>query len=301
MFPECKISECFADTTRDYSKIIMPPNRFDLFSHSNIIVPSNKVDLVSHNEYNKVEPTKSDFDYDLRFANLLSEFNKIHFYPYAFPDNKFEKIFIEDKTMQDKGVDVILINKRTGERIYLDEKSAGHYINSPIKTFIFETISGRKVWSVGWFIREGMLTDYYLLQWVQADFNEFAPVGLYENKGYYKRIELEHIENVVSCFIKKEDIWNFYFQLGYSLEKIYDLSLKLKNSGKSKMVIGEFDLRYSGSTLYEKPVNLRLFMDTLQNICARKNHPCCFLTSKNDFRVVNSLEQAYLGLFSRGV
>lgn len=114
----------------------------------------------------------STFEADLRRENdVMAEFMKRNFYDgLQNADGSRVSDFqrITDVDVQKSGVDVIFT--QNGRTYLIDEKAQMDYIykNNPLPTFALELLNGTSG-AVGWFVNDGLKTEYYMFLWPHAD------------------------------------------------------------------------------------------------------------------------------------
>ena len=116
---------------------------------------------------------ESKFKSDKRGEEALASFLDTCLYSRMVED----KIILDFKRTEDKqtqlsGVDLILT---TGTRdVKVDEKSTLQYINKDIPTFAMEIYYRG---NTGWFLKDGLQTDAYLLVWPRAATTDLGAIA----------------------------------------------------------------------------------------------------------------------------
>lgn len=194
---------------------------------------------------------ESKFSQDLNNEQKLALFLDNNYYNNS---NIFSDTFIIDRVsdldLQYKGVDLIITNKDTNFKSYIDEKAQSHYINKALPTFAFE-LSYLK----DGFLREGWLFDthkitqqYFIITCIQETHNQIQSCRL---------ISIDR-DKLISLLIEKNLTRD-------NLAK-YENQYRTNNEYK-KHLINEFGNRegflFYTEHLVEKPINVVFYLDYL--------------------------------------
>lgn len=179
---------------------------------------------------------KQDFNTSLEIEKLMDEF-----YKGRIP---FERV--EDVDLQKSGVDVIL-ELKSGNKIYVDEKCATDYINRELKTFSFElrATPGRYVANRydGWLIAKDNITTHYMLIYV-----------LESEKDKHPRAE--DIKKVETILVSKKKILQYLHNLGQTKEVMFNKCEDI-DAGDTNFGRIENGFKYSKSKFkIEAPINI---------------------------------------------
>lgn len=216
---------------------------------------------------------QSLFTSDKYFEEVIARFLDSYFYRYLFTENKYIVARAQNKDLQKKGIDVVVINTDGKKVTYIDEKCAAHYVNSKLKTFAFE-ITGTDG-NPGWLIKDDMLTDYFLLIWVHANEEKYPQ----QEKGwnrYYETAQIEDIEYITCCFIKKERLIKYLGNKGLDKTSLYEQAMMMR---EKKCTIDEkngYWFTYSYKNLREGPVNILISKEELQTLATNEHGCFCY-------------------------
>lgn len=161
---------------------------------------------------------------------------------------------VKDKKTQLKGIDVI--GKIGHSTVNIDEKAQLHYINSPLPTFAFELSF---VWNGdvvnGWFLNDSLLTDRYLLLWI----NEASTADL-------KTIKSEDLTDVEGMMVSKEALKTYLSDLGFNARVLQEKAAELRGKG----VPGSHPTKIEGISYYLSPSSK--YIEAPVNLVIKKHH-----------------------------
>lgn len=168
---------------------------------------------------------------------------------------------VSNKVLQKSGVDIILhTNKKD---FYLDEKSCLQYINRGIPTFAFELCYSGKV---GWFLKDGLLTDIYCLIWPNAGVTDLSKINSEDfNKLDIMLVPKKNLKEYINSYISDSELLKAAFQAAEG-------ALDWPSDEKGRLYMPSNNRLYLMATkhLYEKPVNLIIRKDILREVCSRE-------------------------------
>jgi hypothetical protein len=231
---------------------------------------------------------KSTFKDDNNAEKVLGEFIEKYLYKPLEKDSKIAQyIRMSDKENQKKGIDVEIYENNI--RHIVDEKSALHYMNDGIPTFALELSYYDKV---GWFIRDDLSTDYYMLIWPYVE-KELYDKYVTDKKNLKKKQVRELLKNItvdsfttIECIlISKKAIYEWLNEI--NIDKKY-LENKVKEINASKQS-GKFDglndnhyyIRSKSEEYNETPINLIIRKPILEELC--KHH---YKFSKTGYEII---------------
>lgn len=232
------------------------------------------------------EDNNSLYEYDMRARKIISSFADRYFYPHLLRNHE---ALIRNSTKEDKekGKDLVIRNWWERKNINICEKVSSHYINSQLSNFAFEIGTGRKV---GWFVREDNETDYYSIIWVHADKNRY-PLTRFANNYFVSFQEID-IDFMVSCFLKKENVFAYLAKHGFSRQDLLDKANEMAQSGTERDMSYKnkygFWFVYSKG-LYEAPVNIILTKELLCKLSTQNGVLRCYRFSKDGIALIQSL------------
>ena len=210
----------------------------------------------------------SSFEIDLKNEDVMATFMRLNYYEKLLNDDgsSIEYQRITEKKAQEAGVDVEFT--QNGLKYIVDEKAQMDYIynDKPLPTFALEIIGVRG--SAGWFVKQGLKTQYYMFIWPHAngkpltlDGIEYALYALVEKRRLQKMIEdkygtwdrlLEYARKLMIGELGYEKDNKVYYK-GAPFDKhgylVYTQSPTLNQAGK-----------------VEKPVNLVISRSWLESI-----------------------------------
>lgn len=132
---------------------------------------------------------------DIQREKIMSEFMRLNYYTKLLNSDgtqiKYNRI--DEKERQKEGVDVEYL--QNGQRYIVDEKAQMDYIfkDEPLPTFALEIIGVRG--SEGWFVKQGLKTQYYMFIWPHA---ENKPLTLDKIKyAYYAFVEKRKLQRAI--------------------------------------------------------------------------------------------------------
>ena len=186
----------------------------------------------------------ADMAAEAELASFLDEY----LYTPLLAEGHFSSISrVHDKEQQLKGVDVVVSTGKTTGNI--DEKAQIYYVNKNLPTFAFE-LQFLKYGEVieGWFLNDGLCTDYYLLIWPQATTD-----SIYElTKDTFTRLD--------ALMVSKKKLRSRLKELGLSKEVLMQKAAELRrNRVYGKTATGHKGIYYylSDSRKYvEAPINI---------------------------------------------
>ena len=217
---------------------------------------------------------QSQFTSDKYFEEMIARFLDSNFYRYRFPEKEYIIARVQNKNLQKMGIDVALINTINKSVTYIDEKCAAHYINSKLETFALE-ITGTDG-NPGWLLKDGMVTDFYLFIWVHADEAKF-PLQEHGWNRYYETAQIEDIDYVTCCLIRKETLINYLNNQDLGADKLYEQAEGMRRRKCKSEIMNGFLFTYSYKNLREGPVNILIPKETLQTLATNEQgHSWCF-------------------------
>jgi len=193
---------------------------------------------------------QKDLNIESKFARYLDTL-----YPYIKGlDKKFTFYRKDDLESQYAGIDLLLIDKKSGKEHYIDEKAQLHYLNKSLATFTFElSYLKNDIWKEGWFYDEKKLTQtYFLFTSIQTD-----------RDNNFKSCRFISINRkLLQTFLKENNLTKNRI---FEYEKMFRADIKRYNG---EQVIPEIDRRFvtfhcSFSNLREQPINLKINLNAL--------------------------------------
>ena len=191
------------------------------------------------------------FNQDLENEHKLAVFLDDNYYNNTSRFNDTLRIDrIDDLDLQYKGVDLIITNKDTDIKTYIDEKAQSHYINKRLPTFAFE-LSYLKDGSLreGWLFDTHKITQqYFIITCIQEIDKQIQSCRLI-SIDRYKLISLLIAKNLTRENLAKYE--NQYRDNGeYKKHIISELS-------------GREGFLFYTEHLVEKPINVVFYLDYL--------------------------------------
>lgn len=194
-------------------------------------------------------------EYDESKERVLMEFLDSNFYGKYVED--FERC--SDKVEQVNGIDV-KFSLGNVKNIKVDEKAQTSYVNKNLPTYAFELsfLNRKGDIHTGWFIDDTKETEYYFLMWITAKEEDF---------------KLEDIICVEGLLVKRYWLHKYLEDNGLSIQEMKNKDEELRK-GKlgGRCVINDnkdFYMYYS-DTLNEKPVNVVIRKEVLEELAYRK-------------------------------
>ena len=220
-------------------------------------VPPKSEPSVTDN-YKSTGQRQSRRSADMAAEAELASFLDEYLYAPLLAEGHFESISrVHDKEHQLKGVDVVVTTGKTTGNI--DEKAQIYYVNKNLPTFAFE-LQFLKYGEVieGWFLNDGLSTDYYLLIWPQATTD-----SIYElTKETFTRLD--------ALMISKKKLRSRLEELGLSKAVLMQKAAELRrNRVYGKTATGHKGIYYylSDSRKYvEAPINIVVSKAILQEL-----------------------------------
>ena len=168
-----------------------------------------------------------------------------------------------DKKTQLEGIDVTLKIKHPNlqlDTIYIDEKSAAHYVNKDIPTFAFELQFQNKlnIKTNGWLYDDKKKTTHFLLIWIQTSRKD-------------SDFTLKDITQLEVMLIARDAVKKILSDNKFKLENLKKNILEMLSEGKNldekqSLYIGKLKLHYSGH-LSEKSINVTINKLELKKNC----------------------------------
>lgn len=193
---------------------------------------------------------KSNFTKDLmreqKLCKLLDHLYDTHL-------KKYNAIRIKDTKQQLQGLDVLFQRKDTGERFRIDEKAQLDYPGRNLPTFAFEIYySKNEVLKRGWLFDPNKTTDFYALI-----------TNITQSKGEYKSCTIQ--------FVNRKKLLFWLTNKGVSEDVLKEKAALHKHfTGKVELaqlnIETEGYLYFTGKRKAEKPVNLVLYLSTLERL-----------------------------------
>lgn len=215
----------------------------------------------------------STFSLDMKIEQEVNKYLDKYIYPILRAEYGLEFIRVNDKNLQQKGVDIIGNHKLFNQSIKIDEKTATHYFQndlskSGLKTFALElSYTGKNnSHKYGWLYNSKYSeTDAYLFNWGWTT----------KEIDNWKDIKFENIIQIESILVLKKDLLK-YLDLNYEFNKatytdfISEYNIKKSND---KFFIkensGPYILQSSKSNYHEAPTNLIFPKNELIKICKK--------------------------------
>lgn len=137
--------------------------------------------------------------------------------------------YTDNPELQNKGVDVSFT--LNGIEYICDEKCAAEKVNIDLKTFAFELSqtykNDRSLRHYGWFLRDDMKNDSYMIQYIDEAYNEDG------TKQNQYTLTKDGIKKVTLILIRKEKIFEYLAEHKLTKEKLFKANDYMLNSGKS--------------------------------------------------------------------
>lgn len=191
---------------------------------------------------------KSDTQQERLILNFLCEKIYPEIYKVIVPE-------VSSAELQKRGVDVLLPDGNHDVKAQLKK-----YINHPTNTFSLEVLFSRNNNSdtIGWFLNNGLLTDYYDLVWItNAD-----TIGT-DNETQLVSSDAIHEAEIV--IVKKNTLYDLFTTNKIHAKDILDMANQMRINNIRESYIGPFKLVYSSSFI-ERPVNIILSKKTYQSL-----------------------------------
>ncbi len=206
---------------------------------------------------------------DIKAEKSLADFMDEYLYSRMHTNNGSPLRFtrMQDKESQLKGIDVCI--ETDDKRIYIDEKSSLYYSNAMIPTFAFELDSIQRGHSEpveGWFINDGLLTEYYMLIWPNIKCEIRDKTWVRKDIGVLRKEDFTIVE---AMLIPKLELRKRIESYGYDKDRLVEYAKRLRqlyeseNSQKEEKINDEVKIMYSGR-LAEKPINLVIRKEVLK-------------------------------------
>lgn len=186
---------------------------------------------------------------DSRLEKITNEFLDKYFFNEGFEKSEWATL----KEDQVNGIDIVLTSEKWGlKEAKVDIKSAVKYSNRYLGTYSLElSFIGRNYDDrIGWFVNDGLETEYYLLLYPKS-------------KKYYTEIQgIDDIDYIDYYLVKKEDLMKFFQSRGYDKERLIEVSNEMRKefaeTREDKIIRDSgsenFHFTLSGK-LAEQPVN----------------------------------------------
>ena len=218
-------------------------------------------------------------EYDMNIEQIIGSFLDENFYPKLKELYSIDFQRVRDKATQLLGVDVYM--KTNNGQIAIDEKSAAHYINSPLRTFAFELCFLRSNGELtkGWFLNQKLKTDIYSLMWIHAHEQKYPAVKRGPTE-YYKKMDEEDIDYIEVYMLLKQDVLDYLSDCGYTTAVLLSRADDMINE-KTEKYNGENDITFRYSTNYtECPVNVLIKKTELNKLAF-----CIFKVSQKKIEI----------------
>lgn len=150
-----------------------------------------------------------------------------------------------DKENQIMGSDIVVsvpyYNIKDG---IVDEKAATRYVNKNLGTFSLELsmINANDEIIDGWLLDDKNKTEYYLLQWLKADVED------------WRDVRESNIREIEFCFVKKKDILEYLRSQGYDRKKLQEAAFGIRMGEKDSRLDArdrDWYLHYSSNIIPE--------------------------------------------------
>lgn len=243
------------------------------------------IHMVDYNEIVK----KSNFRKDTRAEHELGIFMDENYYSRLCED-KAPYLTFERETdlkLQYEGIDVI-IRSDDNREIIIDEKSALYYTNNNLQTFAFE-LSFEKDGKVrdGWFVKNGLKTEYYMLIWPNARCKKDKKTGQNIQVDLAK-LTSKDFTIVEAILLSKKKLLAYLASLGLTKEVLIDRAKQMREvyrfSGNNYAHEDEEGIDFLHYTytlrLVEKPINLVIDKKKLVELADR----AYFISDRGYFR-----------------
>lgn len=219
------------------------------------------------------EYPRSNRYFDTMAEQEVAKFLDKYLYPRITSNTPFAFQRETERDKQLEGIDVTLTILRinNNSKIYIDEKAAVHYINSPLSSFAFECSFDRyendiPIHTTGWFSNEKLLTDIYLLIYISID-ERIAPPQKGNNE-YYKTLDAADITCAHCLFISRNNLKIYLTRHGFGYYEIKEAIQKIRNGVSTDKLTSpneRFHFHYS-TNLKEKPINIILDKSLLEEL-----------------------------------
>lgn len=162
---------------------------------------------------------------DSKQERLVTEYLSKYLYAKAYPRHEV----IESREQQLQGVDVVVSTDCGAEYHDIRAQVSKYYINRPLSNFSLELLlNSNNDEHVGWFLKPEMLTNVYVLVWVNK-----AKTNTY---GYIDKAD--DIEELDVMFIDKRDLKEFVNNTMYD-EALYDTARHMRIKGTKRLFLNE--------------------------------------------------------------
>ena len=154
---------------------------------------------------------------DARLEGIVNDFLDKYFF-----NDGFEKVqWVTDRKKQISGIDIVLSSKKFGvEDANVDAKSAVKYSDRYLGTYSLELsfINKNGVESTGWFVNDGLSTEYYFLLYPRS-------------KKHYTEMESpQDIDYIDYYLVEKKELMKFFESRGYTKERLMDVSKGMRKT-----------------------------------------------------------------------
>ncbi len=185
---------------------------------------------------------KNDMNVEREVANYLDK--------YLYSRDMFTQAErTDDANNQINGSDIIIsIPDKNLENIVVDEKAAIYYVNKNLQTFALELsfLNSGLHYSEGWFVNTNLATEYYLIQWLNANVE----------KPY--QIRETNITEIECVLVSKKKLHEYFESFGYTVEKFKEIDSSIRKTGIVPQAPTKEFRFYSSPQLAEKPINVLL-------------------------------------------
>ena len=192
-------------------------------------------------------------------------------------DKLYSRIFrrysiVEDRNLQIMGVDVLVDND--GLYSYFDAKaqSSPKYIHNPHPTFSFELLFDDRggVTRDGWFVNDSLITQWYILIWVNKA--TVGATGYIENENDIRELEVVFL-NRRSL---KEEI-----ERTISIDGLKNKAAEMRRTHTTREEINNTMHLTFSDRLAEQPVNIVVKKDLLDKIADQR-----FIVTQGGYRII---------------
>lgn len=138
----------------------------------------------------------SSFQIDLEKEDVMAAFMRLNYYEKLLNDDgsPIEYQRITEKKEQEAGVDVEYT--QNGQKYIVDEKAQMDYIfnDKPLPTFALEILGVKG--SEGWFVKQGLKTQYYMFIWPHANRRPLTLEGI--EYAYYALVQKSRLQEEIA-------------------------------------------------------------------------------------------------------
>lgn len=156
----------------------------------------------------------------------------------------------DNVSSQINGSDIVLTIPSLGIKdAVVDEKASIYYINKDLRTFVLEVsfLNRNLLCSDGWFVNDSLSTEYYLMQWIEADVVDPW------------QVKEDNITKIECVLVNKAKLKAYFVSEGYPKERLLRMAQEMRASNQTMIAPSGKPYRfYFTQKLAEKPVNILL-------------------------------------------